>query len=135
MSLGGSYNFCSEDKDGHKFVCLDPPSHPPTTLNPNVNMRRHRALYAKKEKPCSGNSGRWEFDRFVTSRIAAVCKSFGLFLVNDMLIPPPPIPLSSEVAKLGFYFKKLRIVLKRMKKQFSDFCNFKYFRYGRATCC
>ena len=39
----------------------------------------------------------------------------GLFLFNDMQSPS-----HSKVAKLGFWFKKLRIVLKRMKNQFSD---------------
>ena len=42
----------------------------------------------------------------------------GLFLVNDTH-PPPPNP--HKLVKLDFSFLKMRNVLKRMQKQFSDF--------------
>ena len=43
-----------------------------------------------------------------------------LFLVNDMQTSrTPPLPPSQNWRKLGFWYKKMRNVLKRMKKQFS----------------
>ena len=40
--------------------------------------------------------------------------------INDKQIPPQP-PSASKVAKLGFWSKKMRNVLKPMKKRSSDF--------------
>ena len=50
--------------------------------------------------------------------------------INDMQIPqqPPPLP-PPKVPKLGFWSKKMLIVLKPMKIQFSDFYFFRYDRF------
>ena len=37
-----------------------------------------------------------------------------------------------SVKKSGIFLKKLWKVLKLMKRQFSDFCNFQFLRYGRS---
>ena len=52
--------------------------------------------------------------------------------INDTQILPQP-PYALKVAKLGFWSKKMRNVLKPMKKQSSDFIfldNFKYIFFS-----
>ena len=56
------------------------------------------------------------------------CISFcGSFLVNNM-----QTPASSKRADFFSWSKKLRNVLKRIKNQFSQFCDFQFLRYGRS---
>ena len=70
-------------------------------------------------------------DLLALTQILLICQIyfqinlFGPVPTNDKQIPLPPsvfIPLSW----------KMRNVLKRMKKQFSDFCDFYFLRYSRS---